>query len=87
MFYIVPEGASLIEGKLTVGRGERKGDWKEIFVGDGYPVDPAEPATKDYMLHILDSGAPRWVKEVTLRSYENSQHKRRRMAEKCGGRV
>ena len=89
VFRVVPESVAEDElDGLIVGRGRRKGLWKRIHVGDEYPEDPADRDSdlNGYVLHVLDSGLPRWVKPATMRNYENSQYKRRRMAEKCGRR-
>ncbi|KAI9065202.1 hypothetical protein FKP32DRAFT_504059 [Trametes sanguinea] len=51
-----------------------KGRWKLVY--PGFP----HPDLAGYVLHLLDDGQPRWVKEASAKTYAGGQRRRQRMA-------
>ena len=49
------------------------GPWKRIYPGHDHPD------LDGYVLHLLESDQPRWVKEESARAYEIERARRRRM--------
>ena len=80
--FVVHKDAAASADGLVDGCNGQKGQWREIHIGQEYPEDPADSTISGYVLHMLDNGTPRWVKPATMKNYEITQLRRRRMAER-----
>ncbi|KAJ8496955.1 hypothetical protein ONZ51_g777 [Trametes cubensis] len=53
--------------------GEEEVGWRMVYPGH------AHPDMEGYVLHLLDDGTPRWVKESSAKTYECGRKLRRRL--------
>ncbi|RDX45845.1 hypothetical protein OH76DRAFT_1303638, partial [Lentinus brumalis] len=59
---------------LRRGKGASEREWRRTYEGQEHPD------LDGYVLHFLESGAPRWVRNVSAKAYEKAQRKRMAMA-------
>ncbi|KAI0649889.1 hypothetical protein C8Q79DRAFT_1006217 [Trametes meyenii] len=81
---LLPSSSST--SSTSVGEGEGEGEGEEGSEGEGqggwrvvYPGH-RHPDLEGYVLHLLDSGEPRWVKEASAKTYACGKKLRQRMA-------
>ncbi|KAI0772908.1 hypothetical protein BD413DRAFT_622494 [Trametes elegans] len=60
--------------RRPAGAEAREGAWQVVHEG------VAHPELDGYVLHLLDDGTPRWVKEASAQTYAAARRKRERMA-------